>query len=134
MIRRPPRSTPLPYTTLFRSRRNQLTPHSRGRPLARCAQWAIGVHRGALRDCERTRSIDVRRGMNLTAIDDLDQAILKPETPYRVRVVDMPHFPLSQNLGRSRTFPALSIPFFPFFNDTATTEIYTLALHDALPI
>src|SRR4028119_2528883 len=24
--------------------------------------------------------------------------------------------------------------FFFFFNDTATTEIYTLALHDALPI
>src|SRR5260370_28364893 len=29
--------------------------------------------------------------------------------------------------------PAL-LPFFFFFNDTATTEIYTLSLHDALPI
>src|SRR5258707_15223871 len=29
--------------------------------------------------------------------------------------------------------PYFSIPFF-FFNDTATTEIYTLSLHDALPI
>src|SRR5215471_10496212 len=29
--------------------------------------------------------------------------------------------------------PALSIGSF-FFNDTATTEIYTLSLHDALPI
>src|SRR5574344_2881014 len=28
----------------------------------------------------------------------------------------------------------LSIVFFFFFNDTATTEIYTLSLHDALPI
>src|SRR3989442_15990396 len=30
----------------------------------------------------------------------------------------------------------LSLPFFFFFffNDTATTEIYTLSLHDALPI
>src|SRR2546427_11070327 len=27
-----------------------------------------------------------------------------------------------------------SISFFFFFNDTATTEIYTLSLHDALPI
>src|SRR2546429_5898386 len=26
------------------------------------------------------------------------------------------------------------IPYFFFFNDTATTEIYTLSLHDALPI
>src|SRR2546422_9772678 len=28
----------------------------------------------------------------------------------------------------------LFISFFFFFNDTATTEIYTLSLHDALPI
>src|SRR5687768_18484911 len=28
----------------------------------------------------------------------------------------------------------LHIIFFFFFNDTATTEIYTLSLHDALPI
>src|SRR5260221_14649633 len=32
--------------------------------------------------------------------------------------------------SRSRICPP---PFF-FFNDTATTEIYTLSLHDALPI
>src|SRR2546430_12536575 len=31
------------------------------------------------------------------------------------------------------TFYALFVSFF-FFNDTATTEIYTLSLHDALPI
>jgi len=31
----------------------------------------------------------------------------------------------------SRLFPLV---FFFFFNDTATTEIYTLSLHDALPI
>src|SRR2546425_5996695 len=30
--------------------------------------------------------------------------------------------------------PLTSIFFFFFFNDTATTEIYTLSLHDALPI
>src|ERR1035437_3000526 len=28
----------------------------------------------------------------------------------------------------------VSVVFFFFFNDTATTEIYTLSLHDALPI
>src|SRR2546422_9108686 len=28
----------------------------------------------------------------------------------------------------------LHLPTFFFFNDTATTEIYTLSLHDALPI
>src|SRR2546426_6802487 len=31
-------------------------------------------------------------------------------------------------------FPSRSCSFFFFFNDTATTEIYTLSLHDALPI
>src|SRR5256885_4149235 len=30
--------------------------------------------------------------------------------------------------------PLCSVFFFFFFNDTATTEIYTLSLHDALPI
>src|SRR2546421_13055744 len=29
---------------------------------------------------------------------------------------------------------SMSLAFFFFFNDTATTEIYTLSLHDALPI
>src|SRR5256885_6407623 len=31
-------------------------------------------------------------------------------------------------------FPHSPAIFFFFFNDTATTEIYTLSLHDALPI
>src|SRR2546426_10628712 len=30
--------------------------------------------------------------------------------------------------------PSLLLKVFFFFNDTATTEIYTLSLHDALPI
>src|SRR5260370_39372734 len=32
------------------------------------------------------------------------------------------------------SFALLFFFFFFFFNDTATTEIYTLSLHDALPI
>src|SRR5260221_7805233 len=31
-------------------------------------------------------------------------------------------------------YPLFSVSIFFFFNDTATTEIYTLSLHDALPI
>ena len=31
-------------------------------------------------------------------------------------------------------FVSVAAVFFFFFNDTATTEIYTLSLHDALPI
>src|SRR5260221_12669188 len=33
-----------------------------------------------------------------------------------------------------RRFPLQCFSIFFFFNDTATTEIYTLSLHDALPI
>src|SRR4029450_14141305 len=35
--------------------------------------------------------------------------------------------------ARGRGAPAPRFPLF-FFNETATTEIYTLSLHDALPI
>src|SRR5256885_17204737 len=31
-------------------------------------------------------------------------------------------------------YDAVALLYFFFFNDTATTEIYTLSLHDALPI
>src|SRR5215831_15778140 len=47
---------------------------------------------------------------------------LKPETLFEVETLA---FATASPLG-SR--------FFFFFNDTATTEIYTLSLHDALPI
>src|ERR1035441_9284116 len=47
----------------------------------------------------------------------------------------------SRNSPRAKSVSLASIPymfvfsfFFFFFNDTATTEIYTLSLHDALPI
>src|SRR6202795_5414109 len=35
---------------------------------------------------------------------------------------------------RTAFTPSSRFSFFFFFNDTATTEIYTLSLHDALPI
>src|SRR2546422_8618861 len=43
-------------------------------------------------------------------------------------MLDLP-LPSLMSMFRSITFS-----FFFFFNDTATTEIYTLSLHDALPI
>src|ERR1039457_4639950 len=36
--------------------------------------------------------------------------------------------------SESKSTSLLLLIFFFFFNDTATTEIYTLSLHDALPI
>src|SRR5260221_14754860 len=35
---------------------------------------------------------------------------------------------------RDRSFSPYTVYILFFFNDTATTEIYTLSLHDALPI
>src|SRR5256885_14105019 len=43
--------------------------------------------------------------------------------------------PSSSVISRPLLLPSLFMFFvFFFFNDTATTEIYTLSLHDALPI
>src|SRR5574340_467186 len=93
MIRRPPRSTLFPYTTLFRSARRRSGRRPQ-RPLRRrpC---------GGARDRKSTR------------LNSSHQKI-----SYAV-------FCLKKKKN---------IFFFFFFNDTATTEIYTLSLHDALPI
>src|ERR1044072_1504156 len=88
MIRRPPRSTLFPYTTLFRS-----TGGGPWRPSTARARscWAATTWRGA-------RTAD-RKSTRLNSSH-----------------TDISRMPSS------------------FFNDTATTEIYTLSLHDALPI
>src|SRR5205823_15053403 len=44
------------------------------------------------------------------------------------------HFPFFSCLVLSSISSSFLFHFFFFFNDTATTEIYTLSLHDALPI
>src|ERR1043166_7173495 len=88
MIRRPPRSTLFPYTTLFRS-----SHRADGRGATHClvAVWS------PVADAEQ-RSADRK----------------------------------STRLNSSHFSEFLILAF--FFNDTATTEIYTLSLHDALPI
>src|SRR6202453_2769908 len=54
--------------------------------------------------------------------------------PRTVRMSSRSGRPVSAGACPSRSlFSAVSMFFF-FFNDTATTEIYPLSLHDALPI
>src|SRR5438876_11986705 len=48
-----------------------------------------------------------------------------------VIVLQLVHYNLSASRQRSLSLPFLT---YFFFNDPATTEIYTLSLHDALPI
>src|ERR1039457_7009773 len=88
MIRRPPRSTLFPYTTLFRS----ILPSS----------W-------------ESVAGNLRRTMSCSFF------------AFTLRVRSEEH---TSELESPCNF--LFLVF--FFNDTATTEIYTLSLHDALPI
>src|SRR6266496_3105833 len=113
MIRRPPRSTLFPYTTLFRSRsgpadaRRSRHHHSRGT---------------ALQDRKSTR-------LNSSHVE-ISYAVFclkkKKLADFNARA-EQPDPHLEQAMRDAL------ISFF-FFNDTATTEIYTLSLHDALPI
>src|ERR1043165_144581 len=88
MIRRPPRSTLFPYTTLFRSPQTRVS-------------------------CPRQPSARWQSGVSCTARTDREIGRVHVCTPV--------------------TWPYL-VCLLLFVNDTATTEIYTLSLHDALPI
>src|SRR3990167_6468434 len=87
MIRRPPRSTLFPYTTLFRSRV--------GLTATGPTAW-------------RTRRSGGRTTPSSGCRSEEHTSELQSQSNLVCRLI--------------------------FFNDTATTEIYTLSLHDALPI
>src|SRR3712207_2631970 len=136
MIRRPPRSTLFPYTTLFRSR--ELGAVEGVLALAEAAVDAdderLAVQRlragrdvvGEGRSEEHTSELQSRQYL-------VCRLLLEKKTqpsPWCGR----PYPGLRASLGRgSLCRRCFSVSFF-FFNDTATTEIYTLSLHDALPI
>src|SRR3990167_6893126 len=87
MIRRPPRSTLFPYTTLFRS----------GIPEFRLPKEIVHEE--------------------IAAIKNLGVELKRSE----------------EHTSELQSQSNLVFPLF-FFNDSATTEIYTLSLHYALPI
>src|SRR2546422_1060377 len=145
MIRRPPRSTLFPYTTLFRSDRG----HYRVANVA-ARRLTVEVRRLGYRtalseptdliagDRKSTR-LNSSHGYISYAVFCLKKKKIKRHSAYQ----DVAHT-LCENLALStillcRRTCAIrvlhtSCSFFFFFNDTATTEIYTLSLHDALPI
>src|SRR6266496_1824040 len=117
MILRPPRSTLFPYTTLFRSRRggDQEAPPRHGHP-----------DPSAARSEEHTSELQSRR--------DLVCRLLLEKKKFSHYIAEL--YPMVLVTGPTVSFrstPLYAFLFF-FFNDTATTEIYTLSLHDALPI
>src|ERR1051325_9361221 len=88
MIRRPPRSTLFPYTTLFRS---------------------VGALDSAQLRVLTSAQLDALNAGQLAGLRS-EEHTSELQSPYVISYVVF------------------------FLNDTATTEIYTLSLHDALPI
>src|SRR6266498_4144981 len=129
MIRRPPRSTLFPYTTLFRSvgERARTGVRRLARPVAARVSSAPTDRKST-----RLNSSHVRISYAVLCLKK--KSYLSPKIPARLEPK-----PSTMNHGMllspsTRMSPCAVMPLCFFFNDTATTEIYTLSLHDALPI
>src|SRR6267378_1977234 len=126
MLLRPPRSTLFPYTTLFRTR---------------CGRRAPSCNRPArlLRRPGRDRK-STRLNSSHVEISYAVFCLKKKKENDRVWAAYeavVPHLDLHDAkvvfLQEKNALLGPAAAVF-FFNDTATTEIYTLSLHDALPI
>src|SRR3954465_2271215 len=134
MIRRPPRSTLFPYTTLFRSQ------PERGAARVRYRQRHLRKHRHQPRSEEHTSELQSHDNLvcrlllekkNILLAGLVLQLFLFPDHLLRAPTLAQP------GCGAPRPTSRLGLRAFPgagffFFNDTATTEIYTLSLHDDL--
>src|ERR1039457_922763 len=137
MIRRPPRSTLFPYTTLFRSQPQTIT--------LKIPVYYNGHGKPGLNRSEEHTS-ELQSPWNLVCRLLLEKKLRG--TTRRVKTAARPSGCQQRTSSCRRVWktcaPAIRlwsagagpirfcICF--FFNDTATTEIYTLSLHDALPI
>src|SRR5688572_25673981 len=149
MIRRPPRSTLFPYTTLFRSRRRRFLgcrgpdPRSGRRPadLHLCRSRPDAPEIGRAHVELQSQSNLVCRLLLEKKKQNCPEMVVIPSSSFGMgSPADEPGRSENEQQGRG-TFLRLiatdrtSVSLDPFFfNDTATTEIYTLSLHDALPI
>src|SRR5260363_11652 len=129
MIRRPPRSTLFPYTTLFRSQ----DPKQRGQNVI---DFELNGRKLVVERSEEHTSelqspdhlvcrllLEKKKNLN----QELEALPKKERQRIRNRWLASHH-----DVNCPSLLSTLSLFF--FFNDTATTEIYTLSLHDALPI
>src|SRR3989442_1053755 len=120
IIRRPPRSTLFPYTTLFRSQIKGLASKASEAP-------AGGGPRSAKEgDVEAAfasaaKAVEAQYEFHGAGEGCLNVAFLRAARTDRK----------STRLNSSHVRKSDAVFF---FNNTATTEIYTLSLHDALPI
>src|SRR3989475_145940 len=143
MIRRPPRSTLFPYTTLFRSSdRTNPKPTHRTAGYVPCVSLRLGgeiisrswrgppLHR---RDRKSTRLNSSHSQISYAVF-----CLKKKKKKCYSSIFSADAYPsLTLMLRADSLLPPVVASFslfLFFFNDTATTEIYTLSLHDALPI
>src|SRR6266571_653436 len=137
MIRRPPRSTLFPYTTLFRSL------------LRRICRWDGWIARPTSPPEQRSEehTSELQSHVNLVCRLLLekkkneirggrdDELRLDHEPDNHEHAVGARRRDHAQRLAQRTALGELDVdPVHFFFNDPATTEIYTLSLHDALPI
>src|SRR3712207_4574863 len=131
MIRRPPRSTLFPYTTLFRSIRSSPSLSSAGQD---SASWTTRIFSTVVAtvssppDISSSCSFSPGRSPENTIRSEEHTSELQSRQYLVCRLLLE-----KKKKTRSHTLHCMALIMF-FFNDTATTEIYTLSLHDALPI
>src|SRR5260363_329216 len=136
MLRRPPRSTLFPYTTLFRSSQSAQQSSTPPQPRRRRAPCPA-------RSEEHTSELQSPDHLVCRLLLEKKKTITS-----RTSSISKMHHNIYTHLflcAYSSRFVLLSflavvtglilvMRSYFFFNDTATTEIYTLSLHDALPI
>src|SRR5882757_9784858 len=134
MIRRPPRSTLFPYTTLFRS--GQPDPADRQRVRA-------GPRRVRRRpDRKSTRLNSSHANISYAVFCLKKKKISEARRNVAIGSYDRDFGVIELYVGENHACAQMCVVtnnritdvIVFFFNDTATTEIYTLSLHDALPI
>src|ERR1041384_4649437 len=126
MIRRPPRSTLFPYTTLFRS--NTLA------DVIKASKAKPGTGGNLGRSEEHTSELQSLAYLVCRLLLEKKKSSQFCWTPITQPLFLVPGLwrTYSPRVIRCRITAWLRHSF--FFNDTATTEIYPLSLHDALPI
>src|ERR1039458_421596 len=138
MIRRPPRSTLFPYTTLFRSVHQELK-------TLLGSEFNLGSSAQLATDRKSTRLNSSHLGISYAVFclkkkwtTTLVVRLGLPATGAGTRRIELSQRSCPSRRSWQSSMPpgllSLSTVLLFFFNDTATTEIYTLSLHDALPI
>src|SRR6266496_3612564 len=128
MIRRPPRSTLFPYTTLFRS--------TSGTPAqARTAlrSWSGGPRQDRKSTRLNSSHVEISYAVFCLKKKKKQKRPPTPRTPPQPSHPALARTKVTQCSSLKSPAPQSAGTSF-FFNDPATTEIYTLSLHDALPI